>query len=507
MKRLLERPGMVFLLVFIWKAVLLLTVAQPVPANDAFFYDGPVVHLLNHGGYFNPSIAQSRPYSGTEFFCAYPPLYQLTMLAWMSLFGTSALAAMGCHLALFGGYLLVVLAILRRLKVSARVTNLAGLFLLAITFDDRPDGLVCLLGTLGVYALTRWLAGARGWAWLAALFSVLALCASLQVGALYSFWIFLGFVAGWKISDARLPLGALAAMILIPFALAATVRFGFPRLWSGFLENVHGNASLTGLHALHLDEWFKAFRNLPAVFVMTALLLATATGRRQLREIKTWGAGEMLVAGGLVAGLSFTFACLFVVTANWLIAVNYFQPILVGLFLTAAARKFPEFLHARATTVCLALLVGLVAVRAIGLTTWGVACSLNDSYASARQRVAGELASVPPHANVLLSSAYLYEADRHPGGNWFHSDFAPRREEGENYPLALRRLHAAKLVLTQFDYYRRYQPVLEELRAAGGVQITVTNLAHVRPPDSYARLQKILQQVSWAPVIVDLDWK
>ena len=190
MKRLLERPGMVFLLVFTWKAVLLLTVAQPVPANDAFFYDGPVVHLLNHGGYFNPSIAQSRPFSGTEFFCAYPPLYQLTMLAWMSIFGTSALAAMGCHLFFFGGYALTVLAIFRQLKLPVNLANLAGLFLLAITFDDRPDGLACLLGTLGVYAVTRWLTGARGWAWLAALFSVLAIGTSLQVGALYSFWIF-----------------------------------------------------------------------------------------------------------------------------------------------------------------------------------------------------------------------------------------------------------------------------------------------------------------------------
>src|ERR1022692_1319437 len=128
MKRLLERPGMVFLLVFVWKTVLLLTVAQPVPSNDAFFYDGPVVHLLNHGGYFNPSIAQSRPFSGTEFFCAYPPLYQLSLLAWMSVFGTSVLSAMWCHLTLFGGYALVVLAIFRQLKISAGVANLAGLF-------------------------------------------------------------------------------------------------------------------------------------------------------------------------------------------------------------------------------------------------------------------------------------------------------------------------------------------------------------------------------------------
>ena len=498
---------MVFLLVFVWKTVLLLTVAQPVPSNDAFFYDGPVVHLLNHGGYFNPSIAQSRPFSGTEFFCAYPPLYQLTMLAWMAIFGTSVLSAMGCHLAMFGGFVLTVLAIFRRLKVPANLANLAGLFLLAITFDDRPDGLACLLGTLGVYALTRWLNGACGWAWLAALCCVLGFCTSLQVGALFAFWVFLGLVAGWKISNARLPVGALAAMILIPFALAATVRFGFPRLWAGFLENVHGNASLTGLRVPQPDEWLKAARNLPAVFLMAALLFVTSTGRRCLREIKSWGAGEMVFAGGLAAGLSFTFACLFVVAANWLIVVNYFQPILLGLFLTAVVKKFPEFMHAHITKVCLALLVGLVAVRAIGLTTWGVACSVNDSYTSARQRVAGELASVPPHANVLLSCAYLYEADRHTNAYWIHEDYAPLHEEGEDYARALRRLHAAKLVLTQFDYYRRYQRVLEELRAAGGVQITVTNLAHVRPPDSYEPLQKILQHVSWAPVIVDLEWK
>ena len=148
-----------------------------------------------------------------------------------------------------------------------------------------------------------------------------------------------------------------------------------------------------------------------------------------------------------------------------------------------------------------------MAVRALGLTTWGVACSVSDSYASVRQRVAGELAAVPPHANVLLSSAYLYEADRHTQGNWIHEDYAPQHKEGENFPLALRRLRAAKLVLTQYDYCRRYQAVLEELGAAGGVQITVTNLAHVRSPDSYAHLQKILQHVSWAPVIVDLNWK
>jgi hypothetical protein len=506
MTRLLERPGLVFLLVFFWR-LLLLTMAQPIPANDAFFCDGPVVHLLNHGGYFNPAVAQSRPFSGTEFFCAYPPLYQVVLLGWMSVFGTSAPAAMVFHLALFGGYALAVLAIFRRLNVPARAGNLAGLFLLAITFDDRSDGLACLLGTFGVLALTRWLAGVRGAAWLAALFAVLAVCASLQVGALYSFWIFLGLAAGWKITNGRPPFGAVAAMLLTPPALAGIVKFGYPRLWAGFLENVHGNASLSGLHLPHFDELLKAGRNIPAIFLMGVLLVATTAGWRRLRGIKTWSGGEILLVAGLLAGWSYAAACLFLVTANWLIAANYLQPVLVGLFLLAATDKFPEFLRTRATKVCVALLVALVSVRAAGLTTWGVACSVNDSYASVRERVARELDSVPPEANVLLSSAYLYEADRHLNGHWIHEDYAPLREEGEDYARALRRLHAAKLVLTQYDFYRRYQRVLDELRAAGGVQITITNLARVRPPDSFSHLQKILQHVSWAPVIVDLEWK
>src|SRR5262249_36415941 len=111
MNRLLDRPGLVFTLVLIWKIALLAFTVQPIPANDSFFYDGPVVHVLNQGGYFNPSIAIARPISGTEVFSAYPPAYQVVLLAWMSVFGTSALSADWLHLVLFGGYLFVVLAI------------------------------------------------------------------------------------------------------------------------------------------------------------------------------------------------------------------------------------------------------------------------------------------------------------------------------------------------------------------------------------------------------------
>src|SRR5258706_15102524 len=107
MKRLFARGGAVFALVFAWKAALLVFTAQPVPSNDAFFYDGPVVNFLLHGKYANPSLALALPISGLEVFCAYPPLYQVVLLAWMSLFGTSVMAAMVLHLVLFGVYLMI----------------------------------------------------------------------------------------------------------------------------------------------------------------------------------------------------------------------------------------------------------------------------------------------------------------------------------------------------------------------------------------------------------------
>jgi len=155
MRRMLERPGLMFALVFAWKVALLIFTAQPVPANDSFFYDGAVVNFLLHGKYANPCLALALPISGNEVFCAYPPLYQLVLLGWMSVFGTSALSATWLHVVLFGIYELIVLAIFRRLRTPALCVNLAGLFLLSITFHDRPDSLAHVFGMAAVYACVR----------------------------------------------------------------------------------------------------------------------------------------------------------------------------------------------------------------------------------------------------------------------------------------------------------------------------------------------------------------
>ena len=70
------------------------------------------------------------------------------------------------------------------------------------------------------------------------------------------------------------------------------------------------------------------------------------------------------------------------------------------------------------------------------------------------------------------------------------------------------RLRPPKLVLNQFDYYRAFVPLLEKLRRHPElVQVQVRDFAAVRTPDSIPSLQRVVQHISWAPVIVDLHWQ
>ena len=50
-RRLAQFSGATGALVFAWKIILLLFTAQPIPANDAFFFDGAVVNFLLNGHY------------------------------------------------------------------------------------------------------------------------------------------------------------------------------------------------------------------------------------------------------------------------------------------------------------------------------------------------------------------------------------------------------------------------------------------------------------------------
>jgi hypothetical protein len=124
--------------------MLLVFTSQPIPENDAFLFDGAVVNWLLHGQYFNPSLAEAFPISGHQVFAAYPPLYQVALLFWMSIFGTSVWSALWMHLVMFGVAGLLAVTVIRSVFPVGPRYALAVLFLFGVTFDDRPEGVYIL---------------------------------------------------------------------------------------------------------------------------------------------------------------------------------------------------------------------------------------------------------------------------------------------------------------------------------------------------------------------------
>lgn len=514
-----NRAETVFVLVLLWKAVLLVFTAQPIPANDSFFYDGAVVNLLLHGQYCNPSIANALPISGHEVFSAYPPLYQLTLLGWMKCFGASVLAAMGLHFVLFGVYALLVLATLRELRVPVWAMHLAGLFLLGITFHDRPDSLAHVLGMLAVFAAVRALGDATepsgggatvGWAWLMAIAVILCFCTSLQIGGVYFLLVWLNGTLASLMARTRPAWLALGVMTLVPVALVLAVKVLWPHLWAGFQEHAQQTPSLTSWRLPDLMEIIKIVRSVPGVLLVLALLpLVGWRWSRDARAATDPRQNVVLFSASLAAAVVLVLALCFL-TANLVLIAAYLQPLVVGVFLARWTTREAVPLRTNAVKLLLGLAVLLVSVRAVGLITIGLACARDVGRTAAQAAVAGELAVLPDGSTVAVSAAYLYDA-------WpearrlrlIHSDWlGPAVKDRPNAELgALQSVKPARLMLTQFDYHRRYVRVLMQLQStAGGVSVRVENLAGVRPPDASPRWQRVVQHVAWAPVIVTLDW-
>jgi len=499
MRRLANIPGITIALFLGWKLALLLFTTQPVPSNDSFFYDGPVVNYLLPGKYFNPSLAQVMPISGNEVFAAYPPLYQAVLLGWMKCFGTSALTAMSLHLALLGLFAVTVLRILRQMRVLPLAVNLAGLFLFGITFHDRPDTLAHVLGALAILAVVR------GLAWPAAALLLLTFGTSLQIGAIYSLWAGLLTSGDSWLHAVRFPWAAVLALVGSLAGLVAMVKFGHPELWAGFQEHVRITPSITGLRMPHADDLLKVGRTAPGI-ILVIIALAWRAIARGIRPEDLRRSAPLLVAfcGSLVA-LVLMGGCLFLLTPNTIHIAGYLQPIIVGSFLAAwmgdqAALRWKQLSPFLAAAL-------LVSVRAIGLTTWGVACARDVSYATARSELDRQLDAAPPASTLFVSAAFLYEAAQRTNVTWLHSDW-PAPASGPNWERqALENLKPAKLILTQFDYYRRYETVLTDLqRTHPALVVHTSNLAQVQPPDASPRLRKVVQHVSWAPVVVDFTW-
>ena len=128
--------------------------------------------------------------------------------------------------------------------------------------------------------------------------------------------------------------------------------------------------------------------------------------------------------------------------------------------------------------------------------------------------VDGWLAEARPGEPVIVSSAYLYSASARRELKLVHSDWLALMSRGlkaEDIDLGrismISREKPRMFVVTQFDYFRFYQGLVERVRALPGVRgVTVEQTAQVPAPDSFKATERVVQHVSWAPVLIRIDW-
>ena len=498
-------------LVLLWRLLLLVFTAQPIPANDAFAYDGAVINYLHTGHYCNPSLAIIFPISGNEVFSMYPPLYQGALLVWMKFFGTSVLAAMFLHLALFAISGFLTLGIVKRFLPATTNYALAALLFFGFTFGDRPESLAYVFGLCVLWLTARQISEnnfSAGRAMALLVLLLLGLYTSVIVGAYFFGTAFLACAMAWcwrRKWNCFLPfIGAAFLFCVITFAIVKLE----PRWWAGFLESAREQSvAVTGFHAPHVPDVIKLVRTAP-VFVLGLFLLPMIYARRK-ELFATESAWLALITAVFVMGWAMLIASMTFLASNYVAYVMFTQVILAAGLLVLVQKYFTQ--REQFVRVVLAGCVLLVAVRAVGLSTWGVACASKNSYRSTQTELHTELGPfVQSDRPVLLSSAFLYTAADMQvktaiDCDWYfdHADWTDQAMLG-----GLTRLQPAKLVLTQFDYYRSFAPLLDKLgQHPEQVEIHLHNLAQVKPPDAIPSLQRVVQHISWAPVIVDLSWK
>jgi hypothetical protein len=511
MKLSWRNPFFIFGLVILWRVLLLVFTVQPIPENDAFFFDGPVVNYVLHGHYFNPALAECFPISGHQIYSAYPPVYQALLTPWMLAFGASAVSAMAFHLMLLtlsGGFVLLTV---KQFFPAATNYALVPLLFLVLTFTDRPEDLAHVFGVAVLWLLARKLNGDHSWKIVGALTLTLwaGFYTSVVVGGFYFGAGFLTAALAWltrRQSSVFVPFIAAAILfIAVTFVIAKTE----PLLWRGFLENARQTPVLVnGFHKPQADAVAKLIRSAP-VFLFALLLLPVAWARRKelvaTENVWLWLTGGIFLMGWAMLALS-----LVLMSPNYIFYVLNAQILLAAGLLALTGKLFPQ-------RKCWAqvLLVGcvlLLSIRAIGMTTWGAACAWKNSYWQSQKILRTELEPYTKSpAPVILSSAFCYGALELGVERPIHSDWYYDRASGPvdttGYQAFLK-LRPGKLVLTQFDYYRGFTDLITRLQQSPElVTVRVQDFAAVRPPDAIPSLSRVVQHISWAPVVVDLEWK
>lgn len=520
LKQLLKSPAIVLGAVLLWKLLLLAFAQLPPPSNDSFFYDGAAANWVQHGRFCNPPLELAMPISGREVFSAYPPLHPLLAYVWMKAWGVSAVAMMWLHWLLLCFTAALVFYAAKQLRVPDWTISLGSLFFLCITFQDRPDSLAHVLGLSSVCATLIWLM-ARGtqrtvMPWVAACALIGAACTGLQIAALYYAVVWLLFVLSAWTGEKALPVGAMVLSVLAPVAMIACLYIFEPRLVAGFIEHARQTPSITGWRTPRMDELVKLARTLPGTLAFGCIWIMTRPV--QIRHV---GAGEragrkfvLLIRGGrtgvalgalLIPSLLLAFASMTFFTPNGVSFAAHLQPLIVSVALSLAAANA---WRKQKLALVAAALCCFGSVRQAGLSTWGVACAKDCGYAAAMIVVEQRLSTTAASTPVVGSAAYLYEMSRHEV-RAIHCDWlAPAGKEQERIDLeGLRKLRPPLMLLTQFDYYRRYQSLLERVKAdEPSLVMKVTDCARLRTPDSMPSIRRVLQHISWAPVVVEIQW-
>ena len=511
MKFRLRDPLFMLGLVLAWRIGLLIFTAQPIPANDAFGYDGAVVNYLHGGGYYNPSFSLIFPISGRQVYAGYPPVYQGVLFIWMKLCGTSALSAMGFHLVLFAISGFLTVAIVKRYFPPAAGWGLAALLFFGFTFDDRPDALAFVFGVGALGLVLRQMSSDRFRAGIALALTatlLLGLYTSVIAGAYFFGVGVLTCVAGGLRRGKLYWLGPFILAAGLFVAITGCIIRWEPLWWDGFMESARQQSVSTGgFHVPSAPSIVKLVRTMP-VFVI-ALVLAPFVLARPKEIISPETPWVALVSGIFVMTWILLVASVTVLAPDY---ANYAIPsqvILAAGLLALGERRVP----ARASLLR-GLLVGcvlLVSVRAVGMSTWGAVCAWKNSYESTQQVLGTELGPfVISNRPVVVSSAFLYRAAGMGVKDPIHSDwyFDHSHWTSNAQFNALTRLRPTELLLTQFDYYRSFVPVLNQLQGRPElVRVKVRNLAASPVPEEIPALQRVVQHISWAPVLVELDWK
>lgn len=478
-----------------WKLGLIAFCSLPLPANDAYFFDGAVIHWLREGGYFNPSIVGAFPVSGSELFSAYPPGYQAVLSVWMGIFGTSAAASLWLHGLLWSGFAVIAVRWVQRLGASAAAVNMGALFLFGMTFHDRPDSVAHVLGMLGIVAWSR---ETGAWSrWVGALLIGLTVTTSLHIGAMYTAmaWM-LAFLRG---GPARFPWLPALAMVAIPAGILGLAVAVWPRAWDGFVENLLATPSFTGYRWPAFEDLLKVGRTAPGLLLLGGSLAFPGVRAAFRSAAVERPEAAQALAAVLVAGCFTVAATLLVVAPNYVNVAAYPQVPAVALFVWLVLPRLKNS-GAGLRRALLAAVV-LVSIRAAGLSTWGVLAAVDVPPGVAAAKASQAVAAQPDGGAAMVSSAYLYALVGEQRIELRHADWAGRFGEGAGT------FRPTLLVLTPYDYYRRYEAVVSGLEARGVVRvIRVERTWRVPPPDSFPRLQRVVQHVSWAPVLVWLQW-